>query len=310
MEKWSWLHQVPTRLQDGTDFRTAPFTTSDFGRARDWGSSVDKLMYRLPQNGASAHRRTCGMAVVLSDACYEHTNATVSRNRAGFGLSTRPHAHRRGVASPQFLGCALRRDMADEAEDANMQEQSMPTMTWAQGGRDFRIEPCVTWDSCKTGISSVDKAIWPRNRAHAGESSAMQHAHDLTSNGSSNEAQMRVSACFIRKLKPSTLGCAIVELASEAMREEVMSRAEQFPVINGVPRMEIHGVSVNVRRHIDKYNTTQRQEKLTDIFISWSHGVEKQLPLPLRALVDAFDALVAQVEAREPDSLPAPRFTI
>eukprot|EP00928_Gymnodinium_smaydae_P050091 TRINITY_DN3369_c0_g4_i1.p1 TRINITY_DN3369_c0_g4~~TRINITY_DN3369_c0_g4_i1.p1 ORF type:complete len:233 (+),score=29.47 TRINITY_DN3369_c0_g4_i1:79-699(+) len=202
--------------------------------------------------------------------------------------------------------------MADDSLDADMQERSwlQRVPSWLQEGRDVRTEPYSTLDSCRTRSSSIDEAKyrWPQDRASVGATSSVHQAHDLTGDGSSGEVQMCGSACSVRKLKPSRLGCAIVELASSSMREEVMSRAEQSSVVDGVPRMEIHGVSIKLRRHIDRQGTTLTQEQLTGIFISWPHCVEKQAPLPLRALVDAFDAKVAQIEAPEPYSLPAPRF--
>eukprot|EP00928_Gymnodinium_smaydae_P094895 TRINITY_DN804_c0_g2_i2.p1 TRINITY_DN804_c0_g2~~TRINITY_DN804_c0_g2_i2.p1 ORF type:complete len:195 (-),score=26.85 TRINITY_DN804_c0_g2_i2:381-965(-) len=194
--------------------------------------------------------------------------------------------------------------MADDAVDTDTQQQSQlqNVATRLEKGRPSR----------RGQSPSADKAVhpWPENSANAGVTSAIHYAHNLAGSGSSSEAQMRGVSCLVRKLKPSRLGCAIVEFDSHSMREAVMSRAEQFPIMNDVPRMEIHGETISVRRHIDKYGTTLMQEKLTGIFISWSHGVEKHSPLPLIALVEAFDTLVAQVEAPNPSSLPVPRFVL
>eukprot|EP00928_Gymnodinium_smaydae_P094891 TRINITY_DN804_c0_g1_i3.p1 TRINITY_DN804_c0_g1~~TRINITY_DN804_c0_g1_i3.p1 ORF type:complete len:224 (-),score=21.62 TRINITY_DN804_c0_g1_i3:580-1173(-) len=197
--------------------------------------------------------------------------------------------------------------MAYQAEKADARKQSwlqhVPTR-FHQDGRHFRTEPFTT------SASYIAMHRWPQSSANAGLISAMHYARNLAGSGSSSEAQMYGCSCFVKKLKPSTLGCAIVEFASHSMREAVMSRAEQFPIMNGVPRMGIRGVYVNLRRHIDKYGTPLQQEKVMSIFVSWSHGVEKQSPLPPMALVEAFDTLVAQVEAPEPSSLPAPRFVV
>eukprot|EP00928_Gymnodinium_smaydae_P073050 TRINITY_DN56313_c0_g1_i1.p1 TRINITY_DN56313_c0_g1~~TRINITY_DN56313_c0_g1_i1.p1 ORF type:complete len:193 (-),score=11.20 TRINITY_DN56313_c0_g1_i1:148-726(-) len=187
-------------------------------------------------------------------------------------------------------------DYVDRKKQRGLQDMS----AWLQDGTSLHATRRAS------GEKTVNRS--PQTSASAGFASATQLVHNLTVNGLSSEAQMRGSSCFIRKLKPSKLGCAIVEFESPSMREDVMNIAQQFPSENGVPRMVIRGVSVSLRRHVDKYNTTQRREVLTGIFISWSHCVEKQMPLPLTDLVDAFDMLVAQMKAPQPGDLPAPRF--
>eukprot|EP00928_Gymnodinium_smaydae_P074329 TRINITY_DN57389_c0_g1_i1.p1 TRINITY_DN57389_c0_g1~~TRINITY_DN57389_c0_g1_i1.p1 ORF type:complete len:201 (-),score=25.06 TRINITY_DN57389_c0_g1_i1:372-974(-) len=112
-------------------------------------------------------------------------------------------------------------------------------------------------------------------------------------------------ACKIRKLKHGRMGCAIVEFKSVSMREEVMHHVEQFPSsVDGVPQLEICGTLVRLRRHIDRLNKAQEDEVAMCIFISWSHYREKQSPLPIGALVDAFDVIVAKTQAPVPSALP------
>eukprot|EP00928_Gymnodinium_smaydae_P021039 TRINITY_DN18168_c0_g1_i5.p1 TRINITY_DN18168_c0_g1~~TRINITY_DN18168_c0_g1_i5.p1 ORF type:complete len:224 (+),score=16.46 TRINITY_DN18168_c0_g1_i5:66-674(+) len=196
------------------------------------------------------------------------------------------------------------------ADDAGEQSRSQHTRTRLQDGRSLRVQSIFTADPHVTRRTFVDAGTSLRveNHGNASPTSAVYHGHCPDRDSSRTEAQMYGFSCFVRKLKPARLGCAIVEFTSASMREDVMDCAQQLAIVNGVPTMTIRGISVNVRRHVDNYRTAHRQEVRNSVFLSWSHCVEKQSPLPLREIVDAFDVLVAQIEAPQPGALPAPDF--
>eukprot|EP00928_Gymnodinium_smaydae_P021037 TRINITY_DN18168_c0_g1_i2.p1 TRINITY_DN18168_c0_g1~~TRINITY_DN18168_c0_g1_i2.p1 ORF type:complete len:207 (+),score=29.59 TRINITY_DN18168_c0_g1_i2:42-662(+) len=198
--------------------------------------------------------------------------------------------------------------MDEHADDAGTQQRKLQHISpWLHDGSSLRAEPIITSeaDSARDSFTTEGTGLHLQHRGSVSFASTEHHARSFNSNSSSAEAQMYGFSCLVRKLKPARLGCAIIELNSSLLREQIMIRAQQFTIMNGVPRIEIRGVSVSLRRHVDNYRTTQRHDVLTSIFISWSHWVEKHAPLPLRAIVDAFDALVAHIEAPQPDAIPS-----
>eukprot|EP00928_Gymnodinium_smaydae_P021038 TRINITY_DN18168_c0_g1_i4.p1 TRINITY_DN18168_c0_g1~~TRINITY_DN18168_c0_g1_i4.p1 ORF type:complete len:226 (+),score=24.43 TRINITY_DN18168_c0_g1_i4:52-678(+) len=200
--------------------------------------------------------------------------------------------------------------MDQRADDAYTQEQSRLHCTsfWLHDGsslRADRISKKAESSIARGSLADKGTSLHLQSRGSASSTSTVPYARGLSGDSPRTGAQMCGYSCFVRKLKPARLGCAIVELTSASMREEVMALAQQQSIVNGVPRMEIQGVFVHVRRHVDNYRTTYRREVLSSIFISWSHWVEKHAPLPLRAIVDAFDALVAHIEAPQPDAIPS-----
>eukprot|EP00928_Gymnodinium_smaydae_P021041 TRINITY_DN18168_c0_g1_i7.p1 TRINITY_DN18168_c0_g1~~TRINITY_DN18168_c0_g1_i7.p1 ORF type:complete len:226 (+),score=22.78 TRINITY_DN18168_c0_g1_i7:52-678(+) len=204
--------------------------------------------------------------------------------------------------------------MDQRADDAYTQEQSRLHCTsfWLHDGSSLRADRIITSEPDIARGSSADKgtSLHFQNRGSVSFTSTVHHARGLDGNSSSLEAQMCGFACFVKKLKAGRLGCGIIELISPSMREDVITRAQQLPLMNGVPCIKVRGVYVKLRRHVDNYRTTQRHDVLTSIFISWSHRVEQQSPLPLGEIVDAFDLLVAQVEAPQPVAVPLPIFPI
>eukprot|EP00928_Gymnodinium_smaydae_P022625 TRINITY_DN18945_c0_g1_i1.p1 TRINITY_DN18945_c0_g1~~TRINITY_DN18945_c0_g1_i1.p1 ORF type:complete len:207 (+),score=6.66 TRINITY_DN18945_c0_g1_i1:68-688(+) len=206
--------------------------------------------------------------------------------------------------------------MTDSVDVAGISEASswQHVATRLRHGRRLGSRPLLTSDpyadTDATRDPSIDVSRQPQNSSRESITCTTARARSLNSCSSSSETQACGDACLVRKLKPCRLGGAIVEFASSSMREKVMRLAQCFPQVNGEPRMEIGGVPVILRRHVDKFRTTQRQEVPTSIFVSWSHSVEKQSPLPLGDIVDSFDVLVARIEAPQPVALPAPRFML
>eukprot|EP00928_Gymnodinium_smaydae_P021043 TRINITY_DN18168_c0_g2_i1.p1 TRINITY_DN18168_c0_g2~~TRINITY_DN18168_c0_g2_i1.p1 ORF type:complete len:145 (+),score=24.25 TRINITY_DN18168_c0_g2_i1:52-486(+) len=143
--------------------------------------------------------------------------------------------------------------MDERADDAGEQSRLHYLSTRSDDVKSLRVQSIVTQEPYMARGSLADEgtSLLVENRGNASFTSAEHHVHRLNSESSSAELQMYGSSCFVRKLKPARLGCAIVEFISSSVREEVMVRAQQFTSVNGVPIMEIRGVSVNLRRHVD-----------------------------------------------------------
>ncbi|CAK0792242.1 unnamed protein product [Prorocentrum cordatum] len=89
--------------------------------------------------------------------------------------------------------------------------------------------------------------------------------------------------------KHSGMGCAVVSMESAAARESVMVYCEGKAAGSDQVKTQIGGVSVQVRRHLDK-NT--KQDVVTDIFCAWGHRAEKETPLEVDEIAEAFDKLL------------------
>eukprot|EP00928_Gymnodinium_smaydae_P005159 TRINITY_DN11778_c0_g2_i1.p1 TRINITY_DN11778_c0_g2~~TRINITY_DN11778_c0_g2_i1.p1 ORF type:complete len:162 (+),score=26.59 TRINITY_DN11778_c0_g2_i1:88-573(+) len=120
--------------------------------------------------------------------------------------------------------------------------------------------------------------------------------------------------CKARKLKPADLGCAIVDVHSEAIREATLKYLEVCQP-DLAPAMNICGVSVSVQRQFD---TRTGQYIASDIYVAWSHKVEKASPLPLSQIVQTFDRIICEVTesselqhlAPAAEDVPTPSFHV
>eukprot|EP00928_Gymnodinium_smaydae_P005158 TRINITY_DN11778_c0_g1_i1.p1 TRINITY_DN11778_c0_g1~~TRINITY_DN11778_c0_g1_i1.p1 ORF type:complete len:163 (+),score=22.11 TRINITY_DN11778_c0_g1_i1:88-576(+) len=121
--------------------------------------------------------------------------------------------------------------------------------------------------------------------------------------------------CKARKLKPADLGCAIVDVHSEAIRDATLKYLQEVCQPDLAPTVQICGVSMTVQRQFD---TRTGQYIASDIYVAWSHKIEKASPLPLSKIVHAFDRLVYEVTmslelqhlAPGPADVPTPSFHV
>eukprot|EP00928_Gymnodinium_smaydae_P002921 TRINITY_DN11068_c0_g1_i1.p1 TRINITY_DN11068_c0_g1~~TRINITY_DN11068_c0_g1_i1.p1 ORF type:complete len:149 (-),score=6.34 TRINITY_DN11068_c0_g1_i1:258-704(-) len=121
--------------------------------------------------------------------------------------------------------------------------------------------------------------------------------------------------CKARKLKPADLGCAIVDVRSEAIRKAIMRHLEEVCKPGSVPVITVQGVSISAQRQFD---TRTRQYIATDIYLAWSNKIEKASPVPLFEIVNAFDRLVCKATmlielqhlAPAETDIPCPHFNV
>lgn len=113
---------------------------------------------------------------------------------------------------------------------------------------------------------------------------------------STQPLEVKGTHCEVRK--HTVMGCAVVTLESEAVRDAIMAMGVSEPGAEGRdarPKISINDVSVEMRPHTDK--ATQKPI-VTDIFIAWGRQVEKQAPLAVSLIADAFDELWTQVQSK------------
>jgi len=96
--------------------------------------------------------------------------------------------------------------------------------------------------------------------------------------------------------KHSSMGCAVISMDSAAMREEVMKFVERKSGPGGSTKLDINGVTVQLRRHKDK---TSGNEVYTDIFAAWGHRAEKDTPLSGSDIAEAFDRVYEQAQQEQ-----------
>eukprot|EP00418_Pyrodinium_bahamense_P070584 CAMPEP_0179078962 /NCGR_PEP_ID=MMETSP0796-20121207/35399_1 /TAXON_ID=73915 /ORGANISM="Pyrodinium bahamense, Strain pbaha01" /LENGTH=735 /DNA_ID=CAMNT_0020776287 /DNA_START=87 /DNA_END=2296 /DNA_ORIENTATION=+ len=109
--------------------------------------------------------------------------------------------------------------------------------------------------------------------------------------------------CVVRK--HSGMGCAVVTMESGTAREVVMQYVEKKspPAAGSKPKTEIGCVVVQLQRHQDKQS---QREVVTDIFVAWGHRAEKESPLAVEEIAEAFDKLYVDANTANAQKGPPP----
>mmetsp|Transcript_6309 Transcript_6309/g.11824 ORF Transcript_6309/g.11824 Transcript_6309/m.11824 type:complete len:678 (+) Transcript_6309:71-2104(+) len=108
--------------------------------------------------------------------------------------------------------------------------------------------------------------------------------------------------------KHSGMGCAVVSMDTAAAREALFRYAEiRFGTSapDNRVKMDIGDVTVQLKRHTDK---STKREVVTDVFVAWGHQQEKDSPLTVDEIAEAFDKLYSEALAAGPgvnQALPA-----
>eukprot|EP00928_Gymnodinium_smaydae_P074152 TRINITY_DN57217_c0_g1_i1.p1 TRINITY_DN57217_c0_g1~~TRINITY_DN57217_c0_g1_i1.p1 ORF type:complete len:211 (-),score=34.82 TRINITY_DN57217_c0_g1_i1:267-899(-) len=124
-----------------------------------------------------------------------------------------------------------------------------------------------------------------------------------------NEVVANGRHCSVRK--HARLGCAIVNLESEILREAVLY----------IFKTQGHGegaawqrdVEMTVSRHVDKESS---ECDSTRLFVHWGLDSEREAPIPVELLAQRFDEMACEVLSRaqrttapSPERVPVPRFS-
>lgn len=140
---------------------------------------------------------------------------------------------------------------------------------------------------------ATGQATKPLRRARGGESLGKQ------------AIEAKGDHCEVRK--HSSMGCCVVTMESGAAREVVMRHVEkQCGHVPGTKaKTQVGSVMVQVQRHQDKSTHTTVE---TDIFVAWGHRAEKESPLAVEDIAEAFDKLFTDGSAANVQAgLPPPQ---
>eukprot|EP00928_Gymnodinium_smaydae_P077390 TRINITY_DN60716_c0_g1_i1.p1 TRINITY_DN60716_c0_g1~~TRINITY_DN60716_c0_g1_i1.p1 ORF type:complete len:161 (+),score=39.81 TRINITY_DN60716_c0_g1_i1:84-566(+) len=104
-------------------------------------------------------------------------------------------------------------------------------------------------------------------------------------------------------LKHRYVGCAIVKVASPAMRSALMSLFGNNVRDDGMPVIQVGDATATIKAHMNKHTN---ENVPTDIFVGWGSKREKTSPVPVEDVLDTFKVMIEEVLKHFPLSNLAP----